>query len=686
MIYPCKPNEFLENVEEIKSFIFAMKSNLEINNADKLINLLNSYFETILYYKRNSTRKYIVNLKNREFEIKFEGTNIEGEPYITDMIDAINSILKNIFKYLLNCIQIEDFEKLQKIIISILETKSISIIEKIALLNEDELIFNGVNDNFYFRINETIALDSINTRIEVLYDFFAATEIHSTFENSEVSYKKFDLYIKQYLRNCIYRNHFTDGINFLLKELDRFDNIDENIQLDDNELVFIVLNRIISYNHLFQLKSKEKIKEIIDNFNEFLSDASSKTIYDNLNFNPNNFSIEHFDLELHEPDFSNINLEEIYTHIIFVLQLEDIFDNYETSSNDVRITINKLDNLTEDPIFNLLSHIDIQLEGMPIAILSDAVGNIHNSYIVEIKQKSFYHPDFNLVNNKIEYKDLSIEDARHGGKYYPHKDFILDQLLSVQQQEDAPLKFKNEKITSNFISNYLVSYSQNGTDFHHKAYTITNFNSYFKIKNKYFEIVNQFEFNSQSDFSDFIFNTDILNHKQFYEFCICLIQKTIQKSIELGGMHKNLWNDDGLNPVSETKAQKLLFNQIRYVAELKGISISRECVSANGSLDFYFQYTKNDRVLKVCVELKNAHHQKIESGNNTQLIEYIKDIGYKYGIYLVLWYKGGNYRKPENYTDISDLEKKLNNNAVGNFKVKNIIIDCSFDKTSPSKL
>ena len=160
----------------------------------------------------------------------------------------------------------------------------------------------------------------------------------------------------------------------------------------------------------------------------------------------------------------------------------------------------------------------------------------------------------------------------------------------------------------------------------------------------------------------------------------------MKKSIELGGLHKNLWDAELMKPISETMAQRLLFNQLRYLAEIKGIHISRETVSANGSLDFFFQYSKDGKTLRVCVELKNAHHAKADYGNNTQLIEYIKDTGYKQGIYLVLWYKGENFEEPKKYSSMGELQEKLDGNPTGIYRIKNLIIDCSLDKISPSRL
>jgi hypothetical protein len=686
MIYPCRERDFLNNINEINSFIFAKNKHQEINNSERLINLLRTYFSTLLFYRVNSKGKFIVQIKGKLFEVKFGGTNENGDNQILDIYEAKDSILKSIFKYLIPTINLQSFEKLQDCIISILETQSIAIIDKLFLLNEDEAIFSGINDSFFFNVNEIKAFEAVNNRITVIYDFLSQKEYQAQIENIESIYKKLDWCLKLYLKNCICRGNLVEGLKFIEDELERFDSIDEEIKFDENNIVYTILSRLISYNLLFQLKSKEQIKEVVDDYIDFLSPENSKIIYENLNFNPNNFSIGKFDIGLAEPYFSEIDEDKILTYLIFTVQLKTDFQNFDTTIDSNTISFKKISNLIDDPIFNLLFNLDLQINGMPLAIFSDAIGNIHNSYTVQIEIPKFYHPDFVIENNKIVYTDHSIEEAKRGGKFYPHKDFIVELFLKMKNEIEIPFELETKDINSNIVSNYLVSYVYNGKNIHHHAYTITNFNSYFEVKKKYFERINQFEFEESSDINDFIFNTEILNHKQFHEFCFSLITKTVKRSIELGGMYRNLWDAELKKPISEPLAQRLLFNQLRYLTEIKGINISRETVAANGSLDFFFQYTKDSKALRVCVELKNAHHEKADCGNNTQLIEYIKDTGYKQGIYLVLWYKGKNFEEPKNYSSIELLQKKLDDNPTDIYLIKNLIIDCSIEKVSPSRL
>ena len=238
------------------------------------------------------------------------------------------------------------------------------------------------------------------------------------------------------------------------------------------------------------------------------------------------------------------------------------------------------------------------------------------------------------------------------------------------------------------VTDYLVSYINMSHELiHHKLFTITNFNSYFQIKKRFLTKMN--EIYLKDDFlpiRDLIYNVEIINNRIFLDFCYKLLELTIKKSIELSGLYKSLWrNKDGKKvPILEPDAQAVLYNQIKDIAEIKGIKVFREPVAADGSLDFHFHYTKNDISMNVCVELKNAHHDALAHGINTQLPLYIKDVGRKEGIFLVLWYKSDIFNKPAKYASIKELEDDLIKKIPKNFTIKPLIVDCS-PKISPSK-
>jgi len=265
---------------------------------------------------------------------------------------------------------------------------------------------------------------------------------------------------------------------------------------------------------------------------------------------------------------------------------------------------------------------------------------------------------------------------------------IIEKLHDAYDIPYFPLEIEQSKITSNFISNYMLAYfSKSGKNIHHEVFTITNFDSYFKAKNRYIEDLNKFYIEDELiDIRKFIEETKITNSRNFLDFCYKFLELTIKKAVEFGGLHSAFWRDaSGVElPVSEPKAQPIIFNIIKDLAEMKGIQISREVEAADGSLDFYFSYNTGTELVKVCVELKNAHHDNLKHGIESQLPLYIKSIGKKEGIFLVLWYKNDIFEKPTAYSSVQELASFLLSNVPPKFKIKPLIIDCT-KKISPSK-
>lgn len=93
---------------------------------------------------------------------------------------------------------------------------------------------------------------------------------------------------------------------------------------------------------------------------------------------------------------------------------------------------------------------------------------------------------------------------------------------------------------------------------------------------------------------------------------------------------------------------------------MKGIRVSREPRMANGAVDFFCSFTtKRNDVLKVCIEVKNAHGAGLESGISKQLPAYMDAERTRHGIYLVLWYKGTDWPEPDKFDSIDEMMASL---------------------------
>jgi len=84
--------------------------------------------------------------------------------------------------------------------------------------------------------------------------------------------------------------------------------------------------------------------------------------------------------------------------------------------------------------------------------------------------------------------------------------------------------------------------------------------------------------------------------------------------------------------------------------EGRGVRVSRETGEGVGSLDFCFSHNLPDgKLLKVNLEVKLAHHKRIEHGLRRQLVGYLKANRSRHGVFLVLWFKdekGLHFKQP----------------------------------------
>jgi hypothetical protein len=223
---------------------------------------------------------------------------------------------------------------------------------------------------------------------------------------------------------------------------------------------------------------------------------------------------------------------------------------------------------------------------------------------------------------------------------------------------DFPFEIKKEQININLISNYIVNYiDEFGKSFFHKVYTVTN---------------------SPVVLRQFVFKA---------------LEILVKNQIELGGGYRYLWAGREVDnvvmrtPLAERNAQPLINIFLKPTFQVKGVQISREIVSGNGSLDYLCSYTRNDRLFKVGIELKNAHRSDDDlfHGLTKQLPAYLKGEMTEYGIYLVLWYKDTNHPFPDSYTTPDELRHALQEKSPTNYHIQVMVIDCT-KMLSPSKL
>jgi internalin A len=195
-----------------------------------------------------------------------------------------------------------------------------------------------------------------------------------------------------------------------------------------------------------------------------------------------------------------------------------------------------------------------------------------------------------------------------------------------------------------------------------------------KIKN----LINDVQVSNPAEY----FETD----EDLKDYIFDLLGNVLDKDIGLKGGNINFWRDQKCTePKNETEIQPYICNTLDNYCRTKGINLAREVQEANGSVDILFSCTnKENQLLKVCVEIKKAHHQDIETAIETQLPIYMKSAGTNSGIYLVIWYKGASFNKPTKFKTEIKLENSIinNNPDIDNISIK--ILNCS-KRISPSK-
>lgn len=165
-----------------------------------------------------------------------------------------------------------------------------------------------------------------------------------------------------------------------------------------------------------------------------------------------------------------------------------------------------------------------------------------------------------------------------------------------------------------------------------------------------------------------------------------LIETVLENEISLKGGYLNFWRDSGCSvPKNEVEFQPYIANTLDSYCKVRGIQLSREVHEANGSVDILFSYTNVDqKVLKVCVEIKKADHNDIETAIKTQLPEYMKSAGTDSGIYLVIWLKNKKFIKPAKYKSESALVDAIGKNNIPPNNILIKVVNCC-KRVSPSK-
>ena len=177
---------------------------------------------------------------------------------------------------------------------------------------------------------------------------------------------------------------------------------------------------------------------------------------------------------------------------------------------------------------------------------------------------------------------------------------------------------------------------------------------------KDFGISNGVKFVSKKESGDFILDTltrkliskNTVEDKIIYENEQMLVNNvqnivsSLNNVIYTFGGIKSFWNTENKKkiPKIETDAQDALCLMLADKLTKAGLDMHKEEFTPAGNVDFYISgHVKDIGQCGVCIEVKNAHSDKLEDGYIKQLPEYVKRKNALYGIYLVLYFNSDKY-------------------------------------------
>lgn len=403
-----------------------------------------------------------------------------------------------------------------------------------------------------------------------------------------------------------------------------------------------------------------------------------------------------------------------------ILALPFIQDDFEEGNFEVEyegysvdIEIFKVTDKNQDPILSSLNNtklnkgITISSDGLilPNEMCTDNRGK-YPYYCVKINFPFLLEDWIDTTNNSCPFRQIDSKRAQvSGGHKYEDKInalYVLNELFSSESYNVRRL-LEYDDVTL-FIENYLSI---------HTLQLVFQRICLFTSKDAYKNALDYFFGSSSEDCINSITQEqkipNIQNETDFLEYILYVIEE-ISHFVENRRWIDPFWNGkrrvkkdgkylkiDGkyievpAEPKSETGIQTTLDVLFHLMLNRFRITVDRETDEGIGKLDFKFRYeTVSREPLTLCLEFKLAHNKKFKHGLSKQLPAYLKANRSNIGIFVVMWFKDGNFfKEPTDKTKIGMslfLENTANSvNKTEGFNIRTVVIDASI-KNSASNL
>jgi hypothetical protein len=539
----------------------------------------------------------------------------------------------------------------------------------------------------YFK-DDYISLESIEKRLEILSLCIDSKVIHSSFPDSVLE-QAYHFLIYSFLNILTLKGHLIQCLNYL-----------ENRLLAATSAIekSILLKSLVGYATSYNLLSKRELEDRVEEYCGCLNKEELKFVRLEINAETNGVKFFYFGKVVGSLSLENTRGKNISTWIKFSIPIECVYDEQVTITNDEgkpEISIIPIKTFWADPMFEAFMNYKIGNIGW--SYFSDLSVDTEGKFChVKIDVDGLYIPDVELFETTSKSIDFSEKEQIEGRSYYPHKEFAVKTLLQAFEVLEKAIVVKDKKdISANLFSNFIVEYIDNDkqTIIQSNLKALTSHGSFDKTRSRFLEKLSSRNLSdTYISIRSLINETTIESERNLREFVERTLSLIVKKNIEDEGGYRYFWKDtqnDGKVPITEPQMQPYILGHLKIFYEHMGIQISRECVTANGQIDFLVTFSNSKKdLLRVCVELKLAHNTKLDDGIIKQLPIYMRSLSTKQGVFLVLWFKCTKapfvFNNPPAYDSLEQLEDKLTLiNTDRNISI--ITIDCS-KPTSPSKL
>jgi len=627
---------------------------------------------------------FFIDIEERSLDKEKNGITVgiitpEGKVDL-NLLDNCDYVLQNIYPMVFVSESNELLEKYLEKSTIFLNSQNVSNVSKTCVLDLENSTFKEKIDFAFSAV--PCALPAIKSRIE-LCSYALSNMDAGIFSNEESIKNILSSYVSKSI-DCFLNNgqilQTIDYLNlFLLNSKSSVENA-------------VLVNALIAHSTSFNLSSKADLCALVEEYEDDFSAEELEHIKATINSDPNGMTVLGFKYSSGTLSYKTTRDKRIVTVIQFSIPQSCMENSPQKINIDDRINISfiPISAFWADPMFKIFRDWKIANMGWNhFCDVEAAEGKNYTHIVIEINE--LYTPDVELNEDGNEQIDFSDKEALMGRTYYPHKEYVVKTFLENFPSLSKLIDIEKKDVNINLFSNYFIQYidAASSERIARKLFAITNPDSYSKTLTRFIDRMSSVNLaDSFINVRELLTSTKIESEKNLKEFVYRCIDLFVKHTIENHGGYRYLWkkNDEGITvPCREPESQPYIFSHLRSVFDFMGIQISREVESSNGAIDFLVTYTNSSNILlRVCVELKLAQAAKVEEGLTNQLPAYLKGERCKYGIYIVLWYKGDSFSKPSKFSTILDLEERLQS-INSNSNISSLIIDCS-KPIPPSKL